>query len=169
MENIMIQICEYADRTIGAVPDSWLLKILGSAMLIAISKHLTLFTAFTLVVILDLLAKFIALAYEMLKSEGKQTPSVVDSIKAIPAAHRARIINSHEMKTQFAGKIIVYILLVMAGELTDVLVGGNVNFSQMVVAYLASTEILSIIENLDDAGVSAVHGLAALIHRKTGM
>lgn len=107
----MIQICEYADRTIGAVPDSWMLKIFGSAILIAISKHLTLFTAFTLVVILDLLAKFIALAYEMLKSEGNQTPSLVDSIRAIPAAHRARIINSHEMKTQFAGKIIVYIIL----------------------------------------------------------
>lgn len=166
---IMEQIYMYADKAICAIPDGWPFKLLGGVVLISLSRHLTLFTAFTLVVALDLFAKFIALAYEMLKSEGKQTPSVVDSIKAIPAAHRARIINSHEMKTQFAGKIIVYILLVMAGELTDVLVGGNVNFSQMVVAYLASTEILSIIENLDDAGVSAVHGLAALIHRKTGM
>lgn len=169
MMDFMGQIYVYADKAICAIPDGWPLKLLGGVVLISLSRHLTLFTAFTLVVALDLFAKFIALAYEMLKSEGKQTPSVVDSIKAIPAAHRARIINSHEMKTQFAGKIIVYILLVMAGELTDVLVGGNVNFSQMVVAYLASTEILSIIENLDDAGVSAVHGLAALIHRKTGM
>ena len=34
------------------------------------------------------------------------------------------------------------------------------------IAYLASSELLSIVENLDDAGVSAVHDLAGLIKRK---
>lgn len=166
---IMEQIYMYADKAICAIPDGWPFKLLGGVVLISVSRHLTLFTAFTMVVALDLFAKFIALSYGMLKSGGMESPSLVDSIKAIPAAHRARIINSHEMKTQFAGKIIVYILLVMAGGLADILIDGHVNFSQMVVAYLASTEVLSIIENLDDAGVSAVHGLATLIHKKMGM
>lgn len=169
MMDFMGQIYVYADKAICAIQDGWPLKLLGGVVLISLSKHLTLFTAFTLVVALDLFAKFIALSYQMLKAEGVETPSLVDSIKAIPAAHKARIINSHEMKTQFAGKIIVYILLVMAGGLADILIGGHVNFAQMVVAYLASTEVLSIIENLDDAGVSAVHGLATLIRRKMGM
>lgn len=166
---IMEQIYMYADKAICAIPGGWPFKLLGGVVLISVSRHLTLFTAFTLVVALDLFAKFIALSYGMLKSGGMESHSLVDSIKAIPAAHRARIINSHEMKTQFAGKIIVYILLVMAGGLADILIDNHVNFSQMVVAYLASTEVLSIIENLDDAGVSAVHGLATLIHKKMGM
>lgn len=165
----MEQIYMYADKAICAISDGWPFKLLGGVVLISVSRHLTLFTAFTMVVALDLFAKFIALSYGMLKSGGMESPSLVDSIKDIPAAHRARIINSHEMKTQFAGKIIVYILLVMAGGLADILIDGHVNFSQMVVAYLASTEVLSIIENLDDAGVSAVHGLATLIHKKMGM
>lgn len=169
MMDFMGQIYVYADKAICAIPNGWPLKLLGGVVLISLSRHLTLFTAFTLVVALDLFAKFIALSYQMLKEGGMETPSLVDSIRAIPVAHRARIINSHEMKTQFAGKIIVYILLVMAGGLADILIGGHINFAQMVVAYLASTEVLSIIENLDDAGVSAVHGLATLIRRKMGM
>lgn len=167
--DFIMQIYAYADKAICAIPAGWPLKLLGGVVLISVSHHLTLFTAFTMVVALDLFAKFIALSYQMLKTGGMEAPSLVDSIKAIPAARRARIINSHEMKTQFAGKIIVYIMLVMAGGLADILIDGHVNFSQMVVAYLASTEVLSIIENLDDAGVSAVHGLATLIHRKMGM
>lgn len=166
--NFIIQIYEYADCAFCNLSTGWLYKIIGGLLFVAITRHLSMFLAFSAVVALDLFAKFIALAHEMLKSEGNQTPSLVDSIRAIPAAHRARIINSHEMKTQFAGKIIVYIFLVMTGGLADILVGDHMNFSQMVIAYLASTEVLSIIENLDDAGVSAVHGLAALIHRKIG-
>ena len=34
------------------------------------------------------------------------------------------------------------------------------------VSYLAASELLSIIENLDDAGVSAVHDLIAIIKRR---
>lgn len=34
------------------------------------------------------------------------------------------------------------------------------------VSYLAASELLSIAENLDDAGVSAVHELVGLIKRK---
>ncbi len=167
--DFIIQIYAYADRAICNLSAGWLYKIIGGFLFVAMTKHLSMFLAFSAVVALDLFAKFIALSYQMLKDNGVGTPSLVDSIKAIPAAHRARIITSHEMKTQFAGKIIVYILLVMAGGLADILVGGHVNFSQMVVAYLASTEVLSIIENLDDAGVSVVHGLATLIRRKTGI
>ena len=69
------------------------------------------------------------------------------------------------MKTQFAGKIAAYILLVISAGLADFLIG-HVNFAQIVIAYLASTELLSIVENLDDAGVSMVHDLATLIKKR---
>lgn len=169
MMDIFGQIYGYAYRSICNITTGWPFKLASGAVLLIVARHAALFTAFSLLVALDLFAKFIALSYKMIKAQGAESPSLLESIKAIPEAHRQRIINSHEMKTQFAGKIIVYILLVMAGGLADILIDNHVNFSQMVVAYLASTEVLSIIENLDDAGVSAVHGLATLIHKKMGM
>lgn len=165
MTEIFIQIYNSADRAICSIPDGWPYKILMGILLIALSKHIMLFTAFAVLVALDLFAKFIALSYHWLIENNVEKPSLVDSIRGIPAAHRARIINSHEMKTQFAGKIFAYMFLVIAGGLADILVG-HVNFAQIVIAYLASTELLSIVENLDDAGVSMVHDLAAVIKKR---
>lgn len=161
----MVQIYGYAYKTVCSIPDGWPFKLAGGAILLIIARHAMMFTAFTALVAIDLFAKFIALSYHWLIENNVEKPSLVDSIRGIPAAHRARIINSHEMKTQFAGKIFAYMFLVIAGGLADILVG-HVNFAQIVIAYLASTELLSIVENLDDAGVSMVHDLAAVIKKR---
>lgn len=163
----MGQIYGYAYKTVCSIPYGWPFKLAGGAVFLVLARHAMLFTAFTALVAIDLFAKFIALSYEMLKAQGKENPSLVESIKAIPEAHRQRIINSHEMKTQFLGKILMYIFAVIAAGFADYMIG-NVNFGQIVIAYLASTEFLSVIENLDDAGVSALHGLVSLVKRKTG-
>lgn len=163
----MVQIYGYAYKTVCSIPDGWPFKLAGGALLLIIARHAMLFTAFTALVGIDLFAKFIALSYEMLKAQGVENPSFVESIKAIPEAHRQRIINSHEMKTQFLGKILMYIFSVIAAGFADYMIG-HVNFGQIVIAYLASSELLSIIENLDGAGVSAVHDLVSLIKRRRG-
>lgn len=165
MMEFMGQIYGYAYKTVCSIPCGWPFKLAGGAILLIIARHAMLFTAFTALVAIDLFAKFIALSYEMLKAQGVENPSFVESIKSISEAHRQRIINSHEMKTQFLGKILMYIFAVIAAALVDFMIG-HLNFSQIVIAYLASTELLSIIENLDDAGVSAVHDLVGLIKRK---
>lgn len=163
--DIFEQIYGYAYKTVCRIPDGWPFKLAGGAVLMVLARHAMLFTAFTALVAIDLFAKFIALSYAMLKAREGESPSLVKSIKAIPEAHRQRIINSHEMKTQFLGKILMYIFAVITAGLADFMIG-HVNFVQIVIAYLASTEFLSVIENLDDAGVSAVHDLAGLIKRK---
>nr|DAZ58421.1 MAG TPA: holin [Caudoviricetes sp.] len=163
----MVQIYGYVYKAVCSIPDGWPFKLAVGAILLIIARHAMLFTAFTALVAIDLFAKFIALSYEMLKAQGVENPSFVESIKSIPEAHRQRIINSHEMKTQFLGKILMYIFAVITAGLADFMIG-HVNFGQMVIAYLASTELLSVIENLDDAGVSALHGLVSLVKRKTG-
>nr|WP_308611711.1 phage holin family protein [uncultured Dialister sp.]DAP87069.1 MAG TPA: holin [Caudoviricetes sp.] len=167
MMEFMGQIYGYAYKTVCSIPDGWPFKLASGAVLLVLARYAMLFTAFTVLVAIDLFAKFIALSYEMLKAQGKENPSLVESIKAIPEAHRQRIINSHEMKTQFLGKILMYIFAVIAAGFADYMIG-HVNFGQIVIAYLASTEFLSVIENLDDAGVSALHGLVSLVKRKTG-
>ena len=150
------QIYGYAYKTVCSISDGWLFKLAGGAVFLVLARHAMLFTAFTALVAIDLFAKFIALSYAMLKARGEENPSLVKSIKAIPDAHRERIINSHEM-----------IFSVIAAGFADYMIG-HVNFGQIVIAYLASTEFLSVIENLDDAGVSALHGLVSLVKRKTG-
>lgn len=124
-----------------------------------------LFTAFACIVCVDLFAKFIALSYGYLAESMTEKPSLIDSVKGIPAAHRAGVINSYAMRTQFVEKISVYMLLVVAGALVDFMLWRS-EFANLIIAYLASSELLSIVENLDDAGVSAVHDLAGLIKRK---
>lgn len=161
------QIYGYAYRAVCSIPDGWPLKLAGGAVFLILARHAMLFTAFVALVAIDLFAKFIALSYEMLKAQGVENPSFIESIKSIPEAHRQRIINSHEMKTQFLGKILMYIFAVMTAGIVDFMID-HANFGQMVIAYLASTELLSVIENLDDAGVSALHGLVSLVKRKRG-
>ena len=145
----------------------WPYKTALGIVFLALERHLELFTAFACIVCVDLFAKFIALSYGYLAQSMTEKPSLVDSFIGIPAAHRAGVINSHALRTQFVEKISVYMLLVVAGALVDFMLGRS-EFANLVIAYLASSELLSIVENLDDAGVSALHGLVSLVKRKTG-
>lgn len=145
----------------------WPYKTALGIVFLALERHLEFFTAFACIVCVDLFAKFIALSYGYLAESMTEKPSLIDSVKGIPAAHRAGVINSYAMRTQFVEKISVYMLLVVAGALVDFMLGRS-EFANLIIAYLASSELLSIIENLDDAGVSAVHDLAALVKRRRG-
>lgn len=145
----------------------WPYKTALGIVFLALERHLELFTAFAGIVCVDLFAKFIALSYGYLTQSMTGKPSLIDSVKGIPAAHRAGVINSYAMRTQFVEKISVYMVLVVAGALVDFMLGRS-EFANLVIAYLASSELLSIVENLDDAGVSAVHDLAALVKRRRG-
>ena len=144
----------------------WPYKTALGIVFLALERHLELFTAFACIVCVDLFAKFIALSYGYLSESMTEKPSLI-SLKALPAAHRAGVINSYDMRTPFVEKISVYMLIVVAGALADFMLGRS-EFANLVIAYLASSELLSIVENLDDAGVSAVHDLAGLIKKKTG-
>lgn len=148
--------------------DYWQVKIVASGILAAVQFHAELVSLFVMLIIIDLATKWIELAHNTIKTDN-YTPNLLESIKAIPQAHRMGIISSKAMKVQFCGKIIVYVIVVMAGSIMDTM---TVQVHQlglimpMCVSYLAASEFLSIIENLDDAGISAVHNLTALVKKK---
>ena len=78
-------------------------------------------------------------------------------VVAIPAAHRAGVIRSYTMKTRFASKLIIYLLLATASGAVDrmlILMKHPGIFLPLCIGYLAATELLSCIENLNDANVS---------------
>lgn len=162
---------EVLERSAARLGEYWQAKVVVAGILAVIQFHLELLALFTLLIIIDLVTKWIELAYNVIKKEDYK-PDIVESIKAIPKAHRMGIISSRKMKTQFCGKIIVYTLVVFAGNIMDTMTTHAHGYGLVMplcISYLAASELLSIIENLDDAGVSAVHDLAALIKRRRGV
>ncbi len=145
-------------------------SIAAAILAILLHKHAVLFIAFSALVFIDCFTRWMSLSYKRLQGMG-QTPSVMQIIGGIEAAHAEGLISSEVMKHRFVGKLIVYILCVLAGVLVDVCM---IALHQppwavpLVAGYLVVTELLSICENLNDAGIEAVGEIAALVKRRRG-
>ena len=150
------------EKAIKNLSDWWILKLGLSGLLIELQFHFTVFLLFCLLVILDLSTKWIALAKQVIE---KENPSVWEEIKAIPLAHRKGIISSDVMKTRFVCKIMVYIIIVIGSGVADIVlecVGKPDFFITLAIGYLAASELLSIVENLDEAGVDGLKEINVL-------
>lgn len=145
-------------------------SIAAAILAILLHKHAVLFIAFSALVFIDCFTRWMSLSYKRLQGMG-QTPSVMQIIGGIEAAHAEGLISSEVMKHRFVGKIIVYILCVLAAVLVDVCM---ITLQQpvwavpLVAGYLVVTELLSICENLNDAGIEAVQGLVNVIKKRRG-
>lgn len=145
-------------------------SIAAAILAILLHKHAVLFIAFSALVFIDCFTRWMSLSYKRLQGMG-QTPSVMQIIGGIEAARAEGLISSEVMKHRFVGKLIVYILCVLAAVLVDVkmLALGQPTWAvPLIVGYLVVTELLSICENLDDAGIEAVGEIAALVKRRRG-
>lgn len=138
-------------------------------MVLLLHKHAILLYAFSVLVFLDCLTKWIAIARNHLLQQGEDNPSLWQACCAIPAARAAGEIKSEVMKHRFLGKICVYLLCVMAAASADLIM---VELAQptwavgTIIGYLTATELLSIVENLDAAGVEAAQGLVTIIKKR---
>lgn len=145
-------------------------SIAAAILAILLHKHAVLFIAFSALVFIDCFTRWMSLSYKRLQGMG-QTPSVMQIIGGIEAARAEGLISSEVMKHRFVGKIIVYILCVLAAVLVDVCM---IALHQppwavpLVAGYLVVTELLSICENLNDAGIEAVQGLVNVIKKRRG-
>lgn len=169
---MLTNILEGAWDVLCSIHTDWIWKLLASGIFLLLARHVAIFTLFAIVVTIDLFSKFIALSHQMAVNEGREDLSIIAAIQGIPEAHRRGIINSYAMKSQFCMKILSYMIVVGSGGIVDfiiILCGGKSEFVLLAISYLAGTELLSIVENLDDAGVSALHGLVTLIKRKRGV
>ena len=145
-------------------------SIAAAILAILLHKHAVLFIAFSALVFIDCFTRWMSLSYKRLQGMG-QTPSVMQIIGGIEAARAEGLISSEVMKHRFVGKLIVYILFVLAAGLVDVFM---IALHQppwavpLVAGYLVVTALLSICENLNDAGIEAVGEIAALVKRRRG-
>ena len=133
-------------------------SIAAAILAILLHKHAVLFIAFSALVFIDCFTRWMSLSYKRLQGMG-QTPSVMQIIGGIEAARAEGLISSEVMKHRFVGKLIVYILCVLAAVLVDVCM---IALHQppwavpLVAGYLVVTELLSICENLNEDRKSVV-------------
>lgn len=142
-----------------------LIKLLASSIIVALFYHAMLFGLFGCVVFLDLFTRWLALSHQNLVTQ-KQEATLVDCLYGIPQAHKAGLISSYVMRKTFFSKMVTYLLLILGASIVDYMIkgsGGSVMAVSLVITYLSMTELLSIVENLDEAGVSAMHDLIDLI------
>lgn len=139
----------------------WEVKLIAASIMGLVIHQAFLFCAFAILVWLDCMTRWVAISYEYSGKEGIWT-----AIKSIPAAHRARAISSTAMRRGLSDKMINYIILVIGALLADYEAGTPV-FVNLIISYLSATEFLSIVENLNDAGISALSGLIRIIKTRT--
>lgn len=162
------KLWQYAQQAVIALGNGWEIKLGIAGLLTAARFHAELLFFFVLLVCIDLVTKWIALSKPFCDCNP---PSIWHEFLAIPEARRQGVISSEKMKTRFAGKILVYLLVAIASGVVDLILkdlGHGPVFMALCIGYLAATELLSIIENLNDAGVAAVSDLLTVIKKVRG-
>ena len=139
---------------------------LGASAVVVVTgqQHVTLFACFTALVFLDCLTRWIAISYGHLKEQGEEHPSLVRAVVNIPAARKAGKIDSHTMKEQGLGKLLLYavcVIVACVGDLMMTTIHAPGWLMTLMVSYMTITETLSVVENLSDAGVESLAKLAA--------
>lgn len=165
------ELFQSAKGTAINLGENGVVKLVGAGIVGGVcSMHGQLLLAFVGLIVIDLITKWIALSHEYLvKRKRKKTTTLWQCVVNIPAARKAGYIKSEAMKHRFLGKIIVYLIVVFAGALADNIMV-TMNKPQwavlLLVGYLSITELISILENLQDAGVEEAGQLHDILEKK---
>lgn len=167
----MAELYQNMIGTIGHLGEHWTVKLAGAVFVgVACSMHGQLLLAFVALIIIDLITKWIALSHDYLtKRKRRKNPTLWQCVTNIPAARAAGYIKSEAMKHRFLGKIVVYLLVIFAGAAID-----NIMMTMdkpvwavvLLAGYLSITELISIVENLQDAGVEEAEKLHEILEKK---
>lgn len=149
--------------------DLFPLKVTSTMILLFFMDVRTvLFLAFAILVILDCFTRWTAISFRNIERISFEKPTLLQSLLGIPQARRDGKIRSGAMR-QGMDKILIYLLCTMAASSCDLifeLLHTPAWMTSFVVGYMSVTEILSIIENLSDAGVESLGRLADKLRGK---
>ena len=155
-------------KNFNTLMDNFIIKIIGSGVVIMLVYHSMLCALFSIVVCLDLYTRWIALTKKYLDSEDKES-SLFDCVKSMNTARKACFINSYMMRKHFVSKMLTYFIAVFGAFIVDTIlvkIGTKPMMVTTALGYLATTEMLSVVENLDEAGVAMVHDLVEILKGK---
>ena len=156
---------EHVEKLLDLFP----LKVVSTMILVFFMYvRAVLFLAFAVLVILDCLTRWTAISFRNIEKTSFEKPTLLQSLIGIPQARRDGMIRSGAMR-QGMDKILIYLLCSLAASSCDLifeLLHTPAWMTSFVVGYMSVTEILSIIENLSDAGVGDLKKLADRLRGK---
>ena len=166
MLDIMMKVLE-------RLQEAWAFKVCTSCVIAIVSHtHFQMFMAFSALVFIDFFTKLLALSRQYLIDRGRKKIHFWACLKNIRKARRAGYIRSSEMRVRFAAKMLMYLGLVAAARLVDLMCassGAPTIAVVVVVGYLSMTELLSILEDMEQSGVKEAAELHELIRKKSGL
>ena len=163
----LLEIIDFAEHILKyaiSLTNNWQVKficagILTTALNFVQGPYGTILDAFFWLIVIDIATRWIAIGYKYLLDKGvtKEQITIFDKIQAIILAFDEKILTSKIMLWGFFGKFVLFAILLFASSHIDhVLLGLGIplNFAvvKFMLAYICYNEILSVAENLRDAG-----------------
>lgn len=163
----LLEIIDFAEHILKyaiSLTNNWQVKficagILTTALNFVQGPYGTILDAFFWLIVIDIATRWIAIGYKYLLDKGvtKDQITMFDKIQAIVLAFDEKILTSKIMLWGFFGKFVLFAILLFASSHIDhVLLGLGIplNFAvvKFMLAYICYNEILSVAENLRDAG-----------------
>lgn len=153
--------------------EGWGMKLALSCIVsVAAEEHAQIFAAFVFLVCLDLVTKWLSLSRKCLIDHGTEEPTFWQSLTGIRNAQRLGYIRSEEMRKRFVHKILSYIGVVLSAVVLDFMLAhahAPAFATSLTIGYLAITEFLSILENMQNSGVEEAGAIAELARKKGGI
>lgn len=158
---------------IQRLTEGWGAKVgLSVALTIAYEDHVQIFSAFALLVCFDLATKWLALSRQHLVDTGTDQPSLWQAFRNVRKARRAGYIKSDIMRKRFVPKILTYFGVVGAAAVLDFILlkaHAPAFAATLVIGYLSLTEFISILENMQTAGIKEAGELVDMARRRGGI
>ena len=176
MDNILKDVLSKVDltNTLRSVTDKGLEKVAASAVGATVLDLGTLFGLFVVLELVDIFTRMVACSAQLYRKTYdakivKRRGSLLTYIRGIPAAHHWRVIDSYQLRDGFFSKTIAYFLIIFVGFISDQILSVKhipQFFLLIFCGVLSCTEVLSIMENLDEAGIKIASELKALVNKR---
>lgn len=175
----LLEIIDFAEHILKyaiSLTNNWQVKficagVLTTALNFVKGPYGTILDAFFWLIVIDIATRWIAIGYKYLLDKGvtKEQITMFDKIQAIVLAFDEKILTSKIMLWGFFGKFVLFAILLFASSHIDhVLLGLGIplNFAvvKFMLAYICYNEILSVAENLRDAGSDHMDKLIEILN-----
>ena len=134
----------------------------GVLTVVLLDARTIIFLSFAWLIFIDCFTRWLAITHDHLVENHVEKPSLWQCFTHIPDARRAGLIRSEIMRQQGVDKLLLYILCALVAATCDLIskeMGNPMWLTNFVMGYMATTELLSVVENLSDAGVESMNRL----------
>ncbi|MBQ9572330.1 MAG: phage holin family protein [Acidaminococcaceae bacterium] len=161
-------------ETAKAIADKGFEKLAAAAIGAALLDIVVIFLLFLALILVDIFTRCMAMSallWRNMYGEGivKRKGNLMNYIRWMRSAHHWRYIDSSALRDDFASKVITYFLLIIVAFTGDLILQVK-HIPQFVlilfVMVLVCTETLSILENLNECGVSVAGEISALVKKR---